>query len=166
MENNDLLSGKKLLIVDDEPDVLDTLKEMLYMCDISLALSFDEAKELIESQHYDLAILDIAGVNGYKLLEIANKHKIICVMLTANALTPHNLMRAYQEGAASFIPKDKMVDIQIFLNDILEAKEKGKSFWWRWLTRLSYSYWENKFGAADLRDIDKEFWEKLACYDL
>jgi len=27
-----LLEGKKLLIVDDEPDVLDTLEELLPMC--------------------------------------------------------------------------------------------------------------------------------------
>ena len=33
MANNSILEGKKVLIVDDEPDVLKTLEEILDMCD-------------------------------------------------------------------------------------------------------------------------------------
>jgi adenine/guanine phosphoribosyltransferase-like PRPP-binding protein len=32
MADGDILEGKRVLIVDDEPDVLDTLAEMLTMC--------------------------------------------------------------------------------------------------------------------------------------
>ena len=35
-----LLKGKKILIVDDEPDVLDQLIELLDMCRIDTASSF------------------------------------------------------------------------------------------------------------------------------
>jgi len=35
MTEENLLDGKKILIVDDEPDVLETLEELLPMCDIS-----------------------------------------------------------------------------------------------------------------------------------
>jgi hypothetical protein len=38
-----------------------------------------------------------------------------------------------------------MHNISIFLTDIYEAKEKGKSFWWRWFDRLA-DYCERKFG--------------------
>ncbi len=88
MKNNSLLDGKSVLIVDDEPDVLEALEELLSMCNLEKTSSFDEAKELIEKQDFDLAILDIMGVDGYKLLEIASKKKVIAVMLTAHALSP------------------------------------------------------------------------------
>ena len=47
MKERDLLEGKKVLIVDDEPDILETLEELLDMCEISKATNFHEAKELL-----------------------------------------------------------------------------------------------------------------------
>ena len=70
---------------------------------------------------------------------------MIVVMLTAHAMDAENLLKSYKEGAASFIPKEKMADIATFLNDVLEAKEKGKSLWWRWLDRLE-DYFDEQFG--------------------
>jgi len=155
-----LLDGKKILLVDDEPDVLETLEELLSMCNVVRASTFDEAKELLENRHFDMAILDIMGVDGYKLLEIANEKGVIAVMLTAHALSPDNIFRSYKEGAASYVPKEEMLNIETFLNDILEAKEKGKSFWWRWFERLGNTYCKKKFGP-DWKEKDKEFWEKF-----
>ena len=160
MAREDLLKGKRVLIVDDEPDVLETLKELLPMCEVTKASNFEEAKKLLEAQYFDMAILDIMGVDGYKLLEIANKREIIAVILTAHALSPDNIVRSYKEGAASYIPKDEMANITTFLNDILEAKESGKSFWWRWLVRLSTSYWEEKFGP-DWQKGHEDFWKNF-----
>ena len=149
-----LLDGKRILIADDEPDVLESLAELLTMCEVMKTSSFEEAKVLLENQYFDMAILDIMGVNGYKLLEIANERKVIAVMLSAHALSPENTERAFKEGAASYVPKEKMVHITTYLNDILEAKEKGKHFWWRWFERFG-SYYEKKFGA-DLRNKSKK----------
>jgi len=159
MTSKNLLEGKKILMVDDEPHVLETLEELLSMSDITKATSFDEAKELLQNQYFDLAILDIMGVDGYRLLEIANERKVITIMLTAHALSVQNTIKAYQQGAASYIPKDEMANIHIYLNDILEAEEKGKHFWWRWLDRFA-SIYDKKFGP-EWRDSDKEFWEKF-----
>ena len=159
MTKQNLLEGKKILIVDDEPDILETLEELLPMCDVTRATSFNEAKELLESQHFDIAILDIMGVNGYELLKIAQKKKVIAVMLTAHALTTEDTIKSYKNGAASYVPKDKISDIEVFLTDILEAKEKGKHFWWRWLDRLG-SYYDERFGP-DWQNDDKDFWTKL-----
>ena len=108
MANKDLLDGKRLLIVDDEPDVLETLEELLPMCDLVKAHSFNEAKERLEAEYFDMAILDIMGVDGYELLEIANRRKVIAVMLTAHALSPEDTVKSYKEGAASYIPKEEM----------------------------------------------------------
>jgi DNA-binding NtrC family response regulator len=145
MSTENLLDKKKVLIVDDEPDILGTLEELLPMCDITKAFTFEEAADLIEKQHFDLAILDIMGVNGYDLLKKAVQKDMIVVMLTAHALNTENLLKSYKEGAASYIPKEELTNIATYLNDVLEAKEKGKSFWWRWLDRME-GYFDKKFG--------------------
>jgi DNA-binding NtrC family response regulator len=159
MENESLLEGKRILIVDDEPDVLETLEELLPMCEVTTATNFDEAKEFLVSQSFDMAVLDIMGVDGYKLLEIAKSKELIAVMLTAHALSPENTVRSYKEGAASYIPKEEMTNIATYLNDILEAKEKGKNLWWRWFDRFA-NYYEKKFGE-DWQEHDEEFWKNF-----
>jgi DNA-binding response OmpR family regulator len=88
MTQKDLLEGKRILIVDDEPDVLETLEEFLTMCDVTKATTYEKAKDLLETRDFDLAILDIMGVKGYELLEVATQKNIIAVMLTAHALSP------------------------------------------------------------------------------
>ena len=155
----DRLEGKKILIVDDEADILEVLSEILSMCHVRKASTFDEAKKLLESEPFDIAILDIMGVDGYKLLEIANRKKVIAVMLTAHALSVKDTVKSFKEGAASYVPKEEMSNITTFLNDILEAQDKGKSLMWRWLDRLA-SYYDRRFGL-DWKEEDKEFWEKF-----
>ena len=76
MAETKLLEGKRVLAVDDEPDVLETLVDLLPMCDVVTATTFDEAKELLKSQKFDLTILDIMGVDGYGLLDIATEKDI------------------------------------------------------------------------------------------
>ena len=160
-----LLEGKKILIVDDEPDVLDTLGSSLAMCEISKAFSFRQAKELLETQYFDFAILDIMGVNGYRLLEIANEKKVIAVMLTAHARSPEDVVRSRKEGAASYVPKAKMNDIEEVLNDIIEDRKEGKGSWWRWYDRFG-SYFEDKYlfdwtGEEEFRKENQVIkWEK------
>ena len=162
MTSKSLLDGKRLLIVDDEPDVLETLEELLHMCEVVKASTFEEAKDLLEYEYFDMAILDIMGVDGFDLLEIARERNVIAVMLTAHALSPKNVVRSYKEGAASYLPKEEMAHIATFLEEIWEAKEKGKHFWWRWLDRWG-AYYDKKFGE-DWKEEDKEFWEKFRYY--
>jgi DNA-binding NtrC family response regulator len=153
------LNGKSVLIVDDELDVLETLSQLLSMCVIKKASTFDEARELLDKEELDVAVLDIMGVDGYKLLEIANQKNVIAVMLTAHALSPDDIVKSFKGGAASYLPKEEMASIAEFLEEVLEAKEKGKHFWWRWLDRWG-AFYDKKFGP-DWKDEDKEFWEKF-----
>jgi len=162
MNQKDLLEGKRILLVDDEPDVLETLEELLPMCNVVKATSYEEAERLLDTQFFDIAVLDIMGVKGYELLEKAKKKKVIAVMLTAHALSVEDTKKSYEQGAASYIPKDEMARIQTYLTDILEAKEKGEHFWWRWLDRLG-NYYEKKFGA-EWQEEDKEFWKKFPAW--
>ncbi|MFA5907083.1 MAG: response regulator [Desulfobacula sp.] len=158
MDSKKILKGKRILIVDDEPDVLDSLIEILHTCKIDTASSFEEGKKLLETQTYDIAILDIMGVKGFDLLKIANDHKIPALMLTANALSEGNLKKSAEDGAAYFAPKDKMADIDLFVADVLEALEMKKSTWERWLDRLS-GYYDTRFQGTGWRDKEKKFWE-------
>ncbi len=162
MNEEVFLQGKKILLVDDEPDILEVLEELLPDCNVAKAATFEAAKELLENNDFDIAILDIMGVDGYTLLEIANRNDVLAVMLTAHALSPENVVRSFKGGAASYLPKEEMNNIRVFLNDILEARKKGKHLWWRWFDRLD-SYCDEKFGN-DWKDGNKEFWEKFPIY--
>ena len=83
VSKKDLIDGQKILIVDDEPDILEALEELLPMCALTKATTFEEAKKYLKGQEFDLAILDIMGVDGYRLLEIAGDKGVIPVMFTA-----------------------------------------------------------------------------------
>lgn len=158
----DRLSGKEVLIVDDEPDVLNALAELLPMCGVVKASTFDQGKEQLENHHFDLAILDIMGVDGYDLLEIAVKKNVIALMVTAHALSPEHTVTSFRKGAAFFVPKEQMGNIETFLNDVLEAKEKGHHPRNRWLERLD-GYYIKRFGPK-WKDRDKEFWKRFSYY--
>ena len=160
MSDTSMLDGKKVLVVDDEPDILEVLEELLEMCDVVTASTFEKAKELLESQKFDIAILDIMGVDGYGLLDIANKRDIPAVMLTAHAFTADNLVRTIREGAYSYIPKEELSNITVYLIDALRAREKGENPWSAWQDRLPSSYFERRWGSA-WKDVDKKFWNQF-----
>jgi DNA-binding NtrC family response regulator len=160
MTEKTLLEDKNVLIVDDEPDVLDTLEELLGMCQLTRAGSFEEAKKLLESQSFDLAVLDIMGVDGFSLLDMAYGKRVLAVMLTAHALTPENTIKSYKMGAAYFIPKEKMTDIADYLNDVLLAVQEKQNYWNTWMERVG-QYYDERFGAG-WKDDKTDFWTALA----
>jgi DNA-binding NtrC family response regulator len=155
----DLLEGKTVLIVDDERDILETLEDLLPMCQVVKASTFEEAKRALETQTFDVAVLDIMGVDGYTLLEIARKKKVIPVMLTAHALSTEHTITSYKRGAALYVPKDKIANIAEYLHDVLQAVKAGKSTWWRWLDKFE-SYYDKKFEAG-WKNKDEEFWRSF-----
>ena len=160
MPENHLLSGKKVLVVDDEPDILGALEDVLDMCHVEKASTFEDGKKLLESQDFDIAILDVMGVDGYGLLKIANSKKIPAVILTAHAFTPDYLIKTIKEGGYAYIPKEEIAHIADYLIDALNAKEKGKNPWEPWQKRLPPSYFEKRWGAA-WKDTDRDFWDKF-----
>lgn len=163
MSRKNLLDGKKLLIVDDERDVLDSLEELLSVCQLTRAESFIEAKIKLENQHFDMAVLDIMGVDGFSLLDIAHKNGILSVMLTAHALTPENTIRSYKMGAAYFIPKEKITDISLYLNDVLVAVQEKQNYWNTWMEHVG-QYYDHRFGPG-WRAGQPNFWKALAKKD-
>lgn len=157
---HDILKGKRILIVDDEPDVLEALEELLTSCVIDKAVDFETAKELLGTKKYDAAVLDIMGVRGYELLEITTEKDIPTLMLTAHALNPHNFVKSVKRGALAYVPKERMPDIEIFLEDILEAHKKREKKFGKWFERLE-TFFEKQFGEYwKEKAEDPEFWKK------
>ena len=154
-----ILEEKKILIVDDEPDMLETLEELLDMCLIDKAPNFETARKFIEKNIYDVAILDIMGVRGYDLLKLCNERGIPALMLTAHALNPENLVKSIKGGAQSYVPKDKISDIATYLADIFTAREAGIEKHGTWFARLK-PFFDKKFGSG-WREQHKEFWEEF-----
>jgi CheY-like chemotaxis protein len=119
-----VLDGKSILAVDDEPDVLAVLKEEIESncsdCVFDTAATYEEAVKFLTSRPYDLVILDIMGVRGFDLLELATKANLKAIMLTAHSLSPESLKRAYDMGARAYLPKSKLGEIVSFLEDALK----------------------------------------------
>jgi len=162
MSCSELLKGKRILLVDDEPDILDTLEDLLEGCDTVRAGSDAAALEQIGSHPLDMAILDIMGVDGFTLLKHCVDKGITAVMLTARAQTPNDVLRSYKEGAAYFIPKEEMTRIETFLVDIIDAKHKGQNTWATWYERLA-TFGRRTFGP-DFVPEDDDFFDKLIKY--
>ena len=159
MDPNKLLKGKKVLIVDDEADVLDVLIEFLDICKIDTATSFEEGKRLLESKAYDIAVLDIMGVKGFDLLSIAKESKTPALMLTAHALSKENLNKAVKNGAAYYAPKDEINNIRLFVADVIDANENNKNPLVKCFERLG-GFYDKRFHGTNWREQAGKFWKE------
>lgn len=148
-----ILSGKKILAVDDEPDVLNVLEEEIMGacpdCKVDKATSYDTAAKMIKMNPYDIVILDIMGVQGFDLLQLAVIKNLRVAMLTAHALTPDALKRSFDLKARAYLPKEKLGEIVPFLEDIL--KYEYLPGWKRLFDNLK-SFFDSKFES----DWDKK----------
>ena len=151
-----------ILVVDDEPDILEIIEELLDEAILDTAPDFETAAKMLADKAYDLAILDVMGVRGFELLKKSVSKGFPTVMLTAHALSPDNIKKSYLGGACSYIPKEEMINIASFLEDILKAKEQGKNPWTSWYGKMA-SFFEKKFGPNWQKD-EKDFWEKFPFY--
>ena len=144
-----VLKGTRILAVDDEPDILAVLEEEIgdacRDCTIDTATTYQEAAGLLGSKTYDLAILDIMGVRGFDLLEMAVKRNDCRVaMLTAHALSPEALLKSHRLGARAYLPKEKLRDIVPFLEDVMRYEfEQG----WKKLMRELEVFFDGRFGS-------------------
>ena len=160
MENKEPLNDKKVLIVDDELDMIESLEELLEdMFIVDSASSFEEAVFCLKNNIYDAAILDIMGVRGYDLLEATHALGIPTLMLTAHALSPDNLKKSIEMGADAYIPKHKMVDISMYVEDVLISRQDKKKNNFKWYTKF-LPLFDKLFGEG-WKDPEKEFWDKF-----
>lgn len=145
MRSENPLKDKVVLLVDDEPDILETVAEELEMCLIHKAKNFEAARQYLHSYTYDMVVLDIMGVNGFELLKMSVAKGFPTIMLTAHALTPEALKKSIKMGAVSFVPKEKISELKPFLEEMLESGVK--TGWQRLFGRLG-SYFNERFGPG------------------
>ena len=163
-----ILDGKRILAVDDEPDVLSLLEDEITAacrsCKLDKAMTYEAAVEKLKSQNFDLVILDIMGVRGFDLLSLAVSRNQKVAMLTAHALSPEALKRSFEMRAMSYLPKEKLGEIVPFLEDVLKYEyspgwkrlmEKLKGFFdtkfesdWEKKTGLPWQEW-GKYGGVE-----------------
>ncbi|PIV20962.1 MAG: response regulator [Deltaproteobacteria bacterium CG_4_8_14_3_um_filter_45_9] len=141
-----ILNGKRILVVDDEPDVLNVLEEEILgaapKCKVEKANTYEKAAQKLESQTYDVVILDIMGVRGFDLLKLAVSRNFRVAMLTAHALNPEALKRSFEMKARAYLPKEKLGEIVPFLEDVL--KYEYLPGWKRLLEKLQ-GFFDSKF---------------------
>ena len=159
-EKESFLKGLRILAVDDEEDILETIVELLDESTVDTARDYSTASAKIKERRYDLAILDIMGVNGLQLLEEAVEREIPTVMLTAHAISPDTLMESIQKGAISYLPKESLVDLDELLNDLLEAYHRGEPPWKLLFEKLG-DYFDKRFGP-EWKEKDNEFWSNFS----
>jgi len=138
-----------ILVVDDESDVIETLKESLGKYRIDAVRQFEDGKKNLARETYDAVILDIMGVRGLDLLKLSIEKDYPTIMLTAHALTPEALNDSMKSGAVSFVPKERMEDIELYVEDALNmGRDEARLQFYR---RLG-DFFERKFGP----DWDKK----------
>ncbi len=155
MDTTKLLKDKVVLVVDDEVDVTDTVAEVLDMCLVRKANDYDTARQYVLSYTFDIVILDIMGVNGFDLLKLSVKRGFPTVMLTAYALTPQALEKSIKLGAVSFLPKEKMSELDGFLADVV--LKGGQPVWEKLFEKLGGFF--NKHFGPDWKERNKFFEE-------
>lgn len=105
-------SGRKMILaVDDQPDILDTLKKLLELqYDVYCMTSAETAMKFLKTHTPDLILLDIEmpGINGFELLNMLKEIEALkntpVVFVTGNMGTD-NLHVAAKGGADGFVSK-------------------------------------------------------------
>jgi len=135
------LTGLSVLAVDDEKDILNTIEDVLDEAKVDRATDYDSASQKLKDRKYDLAILDIMGVNGLDLLVEAVNKGIPTVMLTAHAMNPETLKASITKGAISYLPKEELTrldELGFFEKTFNEGWDTEDPEFWR-----SYGYLRN-----------------------
>jgi signal transduction histidine kinase len=102
--------GIRILVADDEPDILSSLAERLRWMghEVTTATDGQEAVSAVESHEVDLVFLDVSmpRLNGIDALRRIRKRwpNVPVVMLTAYGTIPR-AVESMKEGAADFITK-------------------------------------------------------------
>ncbi len=143
-----ILSGKRILAIDDEPDILGVLEEEILgtcsNCKFEKATTYEEALKMLQSQTYDVVILDIMGVRGFELLELAVQRNLPVAMLTAHALNPQALKRSFELMARAYLPKEKLGEVVPFLEDVIKYEYLPG---WKRLYEKLKGFFDDKFGS-------------------
>jgi two-component system copper resistance phosphate regulon response regulator CusR len=123
------MEEEKILIIEDEPKIADTLKLGLSEHDYHADVAYDGVmgQKLFNETKYDLVVLDInlPGINGYKLCKNFRSvtAQIPIIMLTS-LIELNDKVEGYESGADDYIVKpfefrELLLKIRVFLKRTL-----------------------------------------------
>ena len=105
-----VLTGASLLLVDDKPELLNSLYQLIslhgYRADT--ALGGQQALNLLADKHYDVMLLDLImpGVNGHDVLDYVAKQKLDCkIIVVSGDASFSGVKHALHCGAFDFVKK-------------------------------------------------------------
>ncbi len=122
--------NEKILIIDQEPDVLKTLENLLVKqgYQVSSALRGEEAFGLVKSEPFQLVIMDIRmpDVDGLEFIkQVKNLDDEIEIIVITDSVSIKNAVTALRDsGAADFItkPLDNIDQLFIAIDKALQKR--------------------------------------------
>lgn len=149
----------KLLIIDDNEEIRDYLREQLeYAYKIKTASDGATALKMIESEGFDLIISDVMmpAPDGIELCRILKNNPELChipiILLTAKAMTI-DLEESYQAGADDYLVKPfKIGALEARIQNILAERKRLKEVYSKRLSPES--------AGIHIEPADKLFMEK------
>jgi two-component system, NtrC family, response regulator PilR len=145
------MDKKKILVVDDEEDVRETLSTVLENLDYDpyVAANGEEALETIRQKPIDIILSDLymPGMNGIELLKRVKSEKksIVFLMITAHP-TIETAVDAIKKGAYDYLTKPFHIEeVRIKLGRAMEKQGLASSLRWAngliWALIISIPIW-------------------------
>ncbi len=107
---SDIEVPAKILVIDDEAGIRESLEVLLSLEGYSIALACDgeEGLRMLDAEAYDLVLLDLAmpGQSGLEILpQIRERHPQMPVIMITAYGTVDNVVEAIRAGAENFVQK-------------------------------------------------------------
>jgi len=151
---------KKLLIVDDDPHLLESMRVVFADAyEVFTALSAEEAETILAENEVDVALLDVIlpGKDGVQLLKkIHKKHPGLPVVMISASASIRPVIKALELGAMDYIRKPFDIDE---LRLVVERALKGVGLEKR-LKEL-----EAELAARPARESDKPLKKAVEDYE-
>jgi CheY-like chemotaxis protein len=124
----DLGEPKKILLVDDEREFVQTLSERLELRDVGSAVAYDgeSALQMVDDDEPDVMILDLKmpGIDGIEVLRRVRKsHPHVEVIILTGHGSEEDGRTCMELGAFAYLQKP--VDIDVLSETLKRAKEKA-----------------------------------------
>ncbi|MEM9414523.1 MAG: response regulator [Planctomycetota bacterium] len=131
-QGDPLLSGKKVLVADDEPNIRKTLEGILskHGCVVTTVKDGYEACAALDQETFDMVVSDIKMPyrNGYEIYAAAQRVNVQTpvILMTGFGYDPHHsIVRASQEGLAAVLFKP--FKVEPFLEEVRKALGESAS---------------------------------------
>lgn len=128
MPSSDRDRRRRVLVVDDEQEIIDIFQEHLAVdYDVTSALNSLRAIELFRASRPDLVFLDVSmpGINGLDLLKAVKEIDPTIPVIMVSASTDTSLMaETIRHGAFSYLPKP--FDVR-YLDHLVAAALSGRT---------------------------------------